>query len=107
MTISKENREFISNLIDYYISTAPSYRDMAVQYKEFVDSIDDTIFGMIVGSVYSSFMQVYQSQRIMPSLEDINEFNGIMMARAQDIKRAVLGQDVIDAADPTDNEPGP
>lgn len=102
MTISKENREFVSSLIDYYVSTASSYRDMAATYREFTDSVDDAVFGMIVGSVYSGFMQVYQSRQIAPSLEDINEFGEIMMERAADIKKAVA-ESGTDAEEPPDH----
>ena len=93
MAISKENREFIAGLIDYYVSTAASYRDLARVYRGVADSVDDAALGMIAGSVYSSFMQVYQNQQIAPSLEDVNEFNEIMRERAPEIKRAVGGQD--------------
>ena len=90
MAISKENKEFITNLIDYYISTASSYKDLAIVYKEFTDSVEDTALGMIAGSVYSSFMQIYQNQQITPSLEDMKEFNEIMQERSPDIKKAIL-----------------
>ncbi len=93
MVISKENKEFIVGLIDYYVSTASSYRDLAVAYREHTDSVEDTAFGMIAGSIYSSFMQIYQNQQITPSLEDIREFNGIMDEKAHEIKKAVLESD--------------
>lgn len=91
MAISEANREFISGLIDYYVSTASSYREMAGMYKEFTDSVDDAAFGMIAGSVYSSFMQIYQNRQITPSLEDMGEFEEIMMGRVAEIKRAIAG----------------
>ena len=90
MAISKENREFITGLVDYYVSTAPSYRDLAVAYEEHTDSVEDTAFGMIAGSIYSGFMQIYQNQQITPSLEDMREFNEIMSEKAHEIKKAVL-----------------
>lgn len=93
MAISKENREFISGLIDYYISTAPSYRDLAGVYSEFTKSVEDAALGMIAGSVYSSFMQVYQNQQITPSLEDVKEFNEMMRGKAPEIKRAISESD--------------
>ena len=89
MAISKENREFISSLIDYYVSTASSYKDLASVYAEFADSVEDVALGLIVGSIYSSFMQVYQNQQITPSLEDIGEFNRIIKDKAQDLKKAI------------------
>lgn len=89
MAISKENREFILGLVDYYVSTAPSYKDLAVVYSEFIDSVEDATFGMIAGSVYSSFMQICQNQQITPSLEDIKEFNEMMKEKAPEIKKAI------------------
>ena len=89
MAITKENKEFISNLIDYYISTATSYKDLAEVYEKQKNAVADVTFGMIVGSVYSSFMQVYQNQQITPSLEDVKEFNGIIIEKSNDIKNAI------------------
>ena len=48
MAISKENREFISGLIDYYVSTAQSYKDMAGAYGGAADAAGDTAFGIII-----------------------------------------------------------
>lgn len=89
MAISKENKEFVMGLIDYYISTASSYKDLAVAYSEFTDSVEDATFGMIAGSVYSSFMQIYQNQQIAPSLEDVKEFTDMMREKAPEIKKAI------------------
>lgn len=88
--ITKENKKFVSDLIDYYIQTASSYMDLACIYKDHTKSAEDVAFGMIAGSVYASFMQVYQHQQISPSLEDINEFNSMIKAKAQEIKKAVV-----------------
>ncbi len=90
MTISKENKEFIAGLIDYYISTASSYKDLARVYSDFTDSLEDTTLGMITGSIYSSFMQIYQNQQVTPSIEDIDEFNQMIKARSSEIKKAIL-----------------
>lgn len=89
MAISEANRGFITGLIDYYVSTAPSYRELARAYQEFAGSVDDVALGMIAGSVYSSFMQMCKDQQITPSLEDMGEFDGIMIERVADIKRAI------------------
>lgn len=90
MAISKENKDFIDNLIDYYISEAESYRQIAENYVPEVGSIPDTAFGIIVGCVYSGFLQAYQNQHQNPSLEDIREFNNIIKGRAALIKKAIL-----------------
>lgn len=93
MAISKENKEFILGLINYYIETASSYKDLACVYQEFTKSIEDAAFGMIAGSVYSSFMQMYQNKQITPSLEDVNEFNEMLKSKASEIKKAISEPD--------------
>ena len=90
MTISKENKEFIDSLIDYYISESESYRQIAEKFLPEIESIPDTAFGIITGCVYSGFLQAYQNQQQMPSLEDIKEFNQMMKNKASLIKKSIL-----------------
>ncbi len=90
MVISKENKNFIDSLIDYYISEAESYRQIAENFVPEVESVPDTAFGIITGCVYSGFLQAYQNQQLTPGLEDIREFNQIIKNRAPLIKKAVL-----------------
>ena len=90
MAISKENKEFIDSLIDYYISESESYRQIAENFAPEVESIPDTAFGIITGCVYSGFLQAYQNQQQIPGLEDIREFNQILKDRAPLIKKAIL-----------------
>ncbi len=90
MAISKENRDFIDSLIDYYISESESYRQIAENFVPEVGSVADTAFGIIVGCVYSGFLQAYQNQQQTPGLEDINEFNRILKSRAPLIKKSIL-----------------
>ena len=90
MVISKENKDFIDSLIDYYISEAASYRQIAENFVPEVKSVPDTAFGIITGCVYSGFLQAYQNQQQTPGLEDIREFNQIIKNRAPLIKKAVL-----------------
>ncbi|MFB5612373.1 MAG: hypothetical protein ACE5RL_03635 [Nitrosarchaeum sp.] len=90
MAISKENREFIDSLIDYYISESESYRQIAENFVPEVESVSDTAFGIITGCVYSGFLQAYQNQQQTPGLEDINEFNKILKKKAPLIKKAIL-----------------
>ncbi len=91
MVISKENRDFIDSLIDYYISESESYRQIAENFVPEVESVPDTTFGIITGCVYSGFLQAYQNQQLTPSLEDMQEFNQIMKERATVIKKSILG----------------
>ena len=92
MAISKENKEFIDSLIDYYISESQSYIQIAENYFPEIESIPDTAFGIITGCVYSGFLQAYQNQQQSPSLEDMNEFHQILKERAPLIKKALLDQ---------------
>ena len=91
MVISKENRDFIDSLIDYYISESESYRQIAENFVPEVESVPDTTFGIITGCVYSGFLQAYQNQQLAPSLEDMREFNQIIKERATVIKKSILG----------------
>ena len=90
MTISKENREFVDNLIDYYITESESYRQIAENFLPEIESIPDTAFGIITGCVYSGFLQAYQNQQQTPSLEDIKEFNQMIKNKASLIKKSIL-----------------
>jgi len=89
MAISKENKEFIDSLIDYYISESESYRQIAENFLPEVESISDTAFGIITGCVYSGFLQAYQNQQQTPSLEDIREFNQMIKNKALLIKKSI------------------
>jgi len=90
MVISKENKDFIDSLIDYYISESESYRQIAENFVPEVESVPDTAFGIITGCVYSGFLQAYQNQKQTPSLDDMQEFNQIIKERAPLIKKSIL-----------------
>ena len=90
MVISKENKDFIDSLIDYYISESESYRQIAENFVPEVESVPDTAFGIITGCVYSGFLQALQNQQLTPSLEDMKEFNQIIKERAPLIKKSIL-----------------
>ena len=89
MTISKENKEFINSLIEYYVSESESYKQIAENFLPEVESIPDTAFGIITGCVYSGFLQAYQNQQQNPSLEDIDEFNQIIKNKSPLIKKSI------------------
>ena len=90
MVISKDNKDFIDSLIDYYISESESYKQIAENFVPEVESVPDTAFGIITGCVYSGFLQAYQNQQQTPSLEDMGEFNEIIKKRAPLIKKSIL-----------------
>lgn len=88
--ISQTTRQFIDSLIDYYISEAASYKQLAKTYSEEVEDVDANAFGIIVGCIYSGFLQAYQNQKQKPLLEDTQEFTRMIKTRAAQIKRAIL-----------------
>jgi len=90
MTISKENKDFIDSLIDYYISESEAYRQIAENFSPEIESVSDTAFGIITGCVYSGFLQACQNQQQLPGLEEIREFNQILKDRAPLIKKAIV-----------------
>jgi hypothetical protein len=90
MVISKENKDFINSLIDYYISESESYKQIAENFVPEIKSVSDTAFGIITGCVYSGFLQAYQNQQQTPGLEDMKEFNQIIKDRAALIKKAII-----------------
>lgn len=88
--IPATTRSFIDNLVDYYISEAASYKQMAKTYADEVIDIPAATFGLIVGSIYSAFLQAYDNQNQKPPLEDVQEFTRIIKRRAAQIKRSIL-----------------
>ena len=92
MTISKDNKEFLEGLIEYYISESESYREMAQEYSLKIDSVSDTAFGIIVGCIYSSFLQTYSNQKLTPDVHDVQEFTEIIMIKSNAIMNAIKGQ---------------
>ena len=90
MTISNENKEFLDSQIKYYLTEAQSYKQMAQEYSPKVDSVEDTAFGIIIGCVYSSFLQVYSNQKQAVSSDDMQEFTEIIMMNARMIKDAIM-----------------
>ena len=104
MAITKENREFIDSLIDYYISESESYRQIADNFVPEIESVEDTAFGIITGCVYSSFLQTYQNQQQSPSLEDVREFNEIIKQRAALIKKAIIDPPKYETAQDTESK---
>ena len=92
--IPTTTRSFIDNLVDYYISEAASYKQMAMTYADEVGDIPAATFGVIVGSIYSAFLQSYDNQKQKPPLEDIQEFTQIIKRKAAQIKRSILDAEI-------------
>ena len=89
MVFSDTNMEFLDNLSVYYVSEAKSYKEIAQEYDQIIKSTSDTAFGIIIGCIYSSFLQTYSDQKQTPNEQDIEEFNQIMMENAIRIKNAL------------------
>lgn len=93
MTISKEDKDFIDSLIDYYISESKSYKQIAENFIPEIKSIPDTAFGIITGCVYAGFLQIYQNRQQVPNVEDVQEFNQIIKERAALIKKSIMANE--------------
>lgn len=90
MAITKYTKDFIDNLVDYYISEASSYKQIAEAYTPEINSVTDAAFGIITGCVYSAFLRSYETENKTVDLEDIQEFNKILKDKAPLIKKALL-----------------
>ena len=94
MVISKENQEFLEGLIDYYVKEAKSYREIAQEFSSEINSVIDTAFGIIIGCIYSSFLQAYSNQKQVPDMEDVQEFNEIITKNTEIIKKSIMNENV-------------
>ena len=94
MVISKENQEFLEGLIDYYVKEAKSYREIAQEFSSEINSVTDTAFGIIIGCIYSSFLQAYSNQKQIPDMEDIQEFNEMITKNTKIIKKSIMNGNV-------------
>lgn len=88
--ITVSTRSFIDSLVDYYISEASSYKQMAKSYADEAGDVPAAAFGIILGAIYSAFIQSYTNLQQKPSLEDMQEFTQIIKKRAAQIKRSIL-----------------
>ncbi len=89
MTISDENRKFLEGLLQYYIEQADSYNQFASEYEEFSKSKREMAFGVIVGTVYSTFLQTYSNQQLEVKLDDIQEFHELIRDNIDKISKAL------------------
>ena len=89
MTISDENRKFLEGLLQYYIEQADSYNQFASEYGEFSKSKREIAFGVIIGTVYSTFLQTYANQQLEVKLDDIQEFHELIRNNLDKISKAL------------------
>ena len=93
MTLSNETQKFLDSQIEYYIKEAESYKEMALEYNLDTNSVPDTAFGIIVGCIYSSFLQTFTNQNSTPNSQDIEEFTKIIVNNSKKIKESILIDD--------------
>ena len=89
MAISEQNKKFLEDLLQYYIDQADSYNQFASEYGEFSKSKREIAFGVIVGSVYSTFLQTYANQQSEVQLDDIQEFHNFIRDNIEKITKAL------------------
>ena len=89
MGISDENKKFLEDLLKYYIDQADSYNQFAAEYGDFSKSMREIAFGVIVGTVYSTFLQTYSNQQLEVKLEDIQEFHELIRDNLDKISKAL------------------
>lgn len=92
MTISEENKKFLEDLLQYYIDQADSYNQFANEYSKFSSSKKEIAFGVIVGTVYSAFLQTYSNQQLEVKLDDIQEFHDFIRDNIDKITSALDGK---------------
>ena len=93
MALSNETQKFLDSQIEYYIKEAESYKEMALEYNLDTNSVPNTAFGIIVGCIYSSFLQTFTNQNTTPNSQDIEEFTKIIVKNSKKIKESILIDD--------------
>ena len=92
MTLSNEIQTFLVSQIEYYTKEAESYKEMAKEYNIDNGSVHDTAFGIIVGCIYSSFLQIFTNQNSVPNSEDMEEFTEIIIKNSKKIKESIIDE---------------
>ena len=90
MTLSNEIQTFLVSQIEYYTKEAKSYKEMAREYNTDDNLAHDTAFGIIVGCIYSSFLQTFTNQNSIPNSEEMQEFTEIIIKNSKKIKESIM-----------------
>ena len=93
MTLSNETQIFLDSQIEYYSKEAKSYKEMAEGYGIDSNSVPDATFGIIVGCIYSSFLQIYTNQNSTPNSQEMEEFTEIIIRNTKKIRESVITDD--------------
>ena len=89
MTLSDEIQTFLVSQIEYYTEEAKSYKEMAREYNMGDGLTHDTAFGIIIGCIYSSFLQIFTNQNSVPNSQEMEEFTEITIKNSKKIKEAI------------------
>ena len=92
MTLSNEIQTFLVSQIEYYTKEAKSYKEMAREYNIDDSLAHDTAFGIIVGCIYSSFLQTFTNQNIIPNSEEMQEFTELIIKNSKKIKESIISE---------------
>jgi len=90
MTLSNEIQTFLVSQIEYYTKEAKSYKEMAREYNPDDNVALDTAFGIIVGCIYSSFLQIFTNQNSVPNSQDMEDFTKIIINNSKKIKESII-----------------
>ena len=92
MTLSDEIQTFLVSQIEYYTEEAKSYKEMAREYNVDDGLAHDTAFGIIVGCIYSSFLQIFTNQNSVPNSQEMEEFTEMIIKNSKKIKEAITAE---------------
>jgi hypothetical protein len=92
MTLSNEIQTFLVSQIEYYTTEAKSYKEMAREYNTDDNLAHDTAFGIIIGCIYSSFLQTFTNQNSVPNSQEIEEFTEIIIKNSKKIKESIKAE---------------
>lgn len=90
MALTKYTKDYLESQIDYYISEAQSYKQIAQNYSPEINSVEDAAFGIIAGCIYSAFLRAYENEKKTVELDDMQEFNQILKEKTALIKKAII-----------------
>ena len=93
MTLSNEIQTFLDTQIEYYTKEAKSYKEMTREYNLDDNSIPDVAFGIIIGCIYSNFIQTYTNQNSSPSSQEMEDFTKIIIKNTKKIKESITSSD--------------
>jgi len=90
MTLSNEIQTFLVSQIEYYTKESKSYKEMAREYNPDDNVALDTAFGIIIGCIYSSFLQTFTNQNSVPNSQDMEDFTEIIIKNSKKIKESII-----------------